>query len=212
MAEQAGPAARPDLLAIAFALIAERGLRGFGLMAVATRAGVSPVEVYRELPGRRALLGALSRRVDEAMLAIDQMELVGLPPRDRVFELIMRRLDALAPFRDGLVRIEGDLRREPLLGLLHGCRLDRSLRWLQDVAGLPSTGLRARARRGLIGVVYLRTLAVWLEDDTTELARTMAELDKGLRRIEALAGLSEGPSRAPLDQDPGPADLSGAAT
>jgi AcrR family transcriptional regulator len=212
MAEQAGQATGPDLLAIAFALIAERGLAGFGLMAVATRAGVTPVEVYRELPGRRALLGALTRRVDEAMLAIDQMELVGLPPRDRVFELIMRRLDALTPFRDGLERLEQDLRREPLLGLLHGCRVDRSLRWLQDVAGLPSTGLRARARRGLIGAVYLRTLGVWLGDDTTELARTMAELDKGLRRIEALAGLSEGRSAARLDPDPGPAGMSGAAT
>jgi hypothetical protein len=40
----------------------------------------------------------------------------------------------------------------------------------------------------------------------------MAELDKGLRRIEALAGLSEGRSAARLDPDPGPAGMSGAAT
>jgi AcrR family transcriptional regulator len=204
MAEQSGTGPDPDLLAIAFELIADRGLAGFGLMALATRAGVTPLEVYRQLPGRRALLGALTSRVDEAMLAIDQVELVGLPPRDRVFELIMRRLDALAPYRDGLARLERDLRREPLLGLLQGCRVERSLRWLQDLAGLPSHGLRARVGRGLIGAVYLRTLSVWLEDPTTELARTMAELDKGLRRIEALAGLSEEQPAGRAGGDPAP--------
>lgn len=189
-----GAGSGSDLLDAAFALIAEGGLAGYALRPLADRAGVSMLEVHRELPGRRALLRALSERVDETMLGIDLEEMTGLPPRDRVFELIMRRLDALTPYRPGLVRLRRDLAREPLLALLQGCRLERSMRWLQEAAGLPSSGVRARVRRGMIGAVYLRTLEVWLGDESTDLARTMAELDKGLRRIEAFAGLREGRS------------------
>ena len=87
----------PDLLAAAFGLIGEEGWRGFSFAALARRTGVSRVEIYRQFRSREALLGALSRRADEAMLAVDDAELTGLPPRDRVFELLMRRLEALVP-------------------------------------------------------------------------------------------------------------------
>jgi len=204
MAERRKGTEAPDLLAAAFEVIAEQGLAGLSLTAVADRAGVPAVEVYRELPGRVALLGALSRRVDEAMLSYDPADLAGLPPRDRVFELMMRRLDALTPYRAGLVRLGRDLRREPGLVLLGSCRFDRSLRWLQEAAGLPSHGLRARLRRGMLGAVYLATLRVWQGDESGDHARTMAELDKGLRRIEPVAGLREGRRREPPPAEEAP--------
>ncbi len=47
------------------------------------------------------------------MLEIDEADLAGLPPRDRVFELLMRRFEALVPFRPGLRRLARDARRDP---------------------------------------------------------------------------------------------------
>ena len=58
--------------------------------------------VYAELPDRPPLLRVLGRRLDAEMLAIDMAELDGLTPRERLFELIMRRLDAMAPFKPSL--------------------------------------------------------------------------------------------------------------
>ena len=49
-------------------------------------------------------------------------------------------------------------------------------------------------QRRILGAVYLRTLNVWSSDETAELAKTMASLDKQLRRIEGLAGLAESKS------------------
>jgi AcrR family transcriptional regulator len=192
---------RPDLLQAAFDLVAERGLRAFSLAAVATRAGVPLVEVYRELPSRHGMLWALTRRADEVMLAYDQAELAGLPPRDRVFELMMRRFDALAPFRAGLDRLARDAPREPAVVLLGSCRLERSMRWLQDAVGLRSFGVRARLRRAALVAAYTQAFRVWLRDDSADLARTMAELDKGLRRIEAFAGLRERRARPAADEE-----------
>lgn len=184
-------APKPDLLMTAFALLAEQGWAGLSLMSLAERAEISLVEVHRQLPGRRAILPALSERVDEAMLAIDQRELAGLPVRDKLFELIMRRFDALARYRAGLTRLAGDARRDPCIVLLTLCRLDRSLRWMQELAGLRAHGLRARLQRRGLMAVYAQALRVWLADDSGDLAKTMAELDTLLRRFERVAGLRE---------------------
>jgi AcrR family transcriptional regulator len=184
-------AAGPDLLAAAFALIGDEGWRAFSFATLARRTGVSRVEIYRQLGSRGALLGALSRRIDEAMLEVDEAELAGLPPRDCVFELLMRRLEALVPYRAGLARLARDARADPCVVLLTACRLERSLIWLQDIAGLRHRGLRARLARRALSVAYLQTMRVWLTDEGADLGRTMAELDKQLRRVQNVAGLRE---------------------
>jgi len=195
-------APKPDLLISAFALLAERGWAGLSLLALAERAGLPLVEVHRQLPDRRAILRALSERVDEAMLEIDRAELEGLPPRDKLFELIMRRLDALAPYQGGLARLARDARGDPCILLPITCRLDRSLRWMQELAGLRAHGLWARLQRRALLAAYLQALRTWFADDTGDLARTMAELDTLLRRVERLGGLREPRQKAGRDPRP----------
>jgi AcrR family transcriptional regulator len=183
--------AGPDLLAAAFALIGDEGWRGFSFATLARRTGVSRVEIYRQFRSRDALLAALNRRADEAMLAVDDAELAGLPPRDRVFELLMRRLEALVPYRAGLARLARDARADPCVVLLTACRLERSLMWLQDAAGLRPHGLRATIARRALGLAYVRAVRVWFRDEGADLGKTMAELDKHLRRVQNVAGLRE---------------------
>lgn len=192
-------AARPDPLTIAFELVAEQGWAGLSMTDLADRAKLSLVELYRELPGRGAILSTLSRRVDEAMLGGDEGELEGLPPRDRVLELLLRRFDALAPFRAGLKRLAADGCYDPGVVLLTACRLDRSMAWLQDAARLRRHGLRARLARRALSAVYFQAVRVWLMDDTVDMAKTMAELDKQLRRVGGIAGLREPRTRPAAD-------------
>jgi AcrR family transcriptional regulator len=184
-------ATAPDLLLAAFALIGDEGWRAFSFETLARRTGVSRVDIYREFHSRGALLGALTERADEAMLGVDEAELAGLPPRDRVFELLMRRLETLVPYRAGLRRLARDARADPCVVLLTACRLERSFVWLQDVAGLRHHGLRASLARRALGLAYGRTLQVWFDDEGADLGRTMAELDKQLRRVQRIAGLRE---------------------
>jgi hypothetical protein len=140
------------------------------------------------------------------MIEVEAADLEGLPPRDRVFELLMARLEALAPFRDGLERLARDAGRDPCLLLGTLCRLDRSLVWLQDAAGLRPVGLRARLHRRALGAAYLQALRVWRTDAAADLGKTMAELDKQLRRVERLAGLRARRARgAAPDAEPQPA-------
>lgn len=185
------PEESPGLLMVAFDTLADVGWRRLSLAQVARRADVSLVEVHRRWSGRGGLLRELNRRIDEAMLDFDPVELAGLPARDRVFELMMRRLEALVPYRAGLARLARDARREPCVVMATACRLDRSLMWLQDAGGLRCHGLRARVARRALAAAHLQTLRVWLRDEAPDLGATMAELDKQLRRVETIAGLAE---------------------
>ncbi|MEM7026372.1 MAG: hypothetical protein AAF637_27905 [Pseudomonadota bacterium] len=185
---------KSDLLVTAFELVADSGWTGMSLVALADRAGKPLVDVYRELPDRGAVLRALSERTDQAMLGIDRRELEGLPARDAIFELMMRRFEALGPFRAGLARLEQDGRRDPAALLMIFCRLDRSIRWMQDLAGMRSQGLRPRFQRRALLAVYLQVLRTWLADDSADLAKTMARLDSLLRQAERFAGLGGSPT------------------
>lgn len=181
-----------DLLGLALETVAETGWAGFSFNELANRADLALVEIRKHFRSKAAILDALSLFLDEAMLVVDPGELADLPPRDRVFELMMSRLEAMTPFRAGLVRLSKEGRRDPELALVIGCRLDRSMAWLQDAAGFRSSGLRSKLQRLLLTGVYLKTLGIWTVDDSGDLAKTMANLDKDLRYIENFADLRDG--------------------
>ena len=119
------------------------------------------------------------------MLAIDMAELDGMSPRERVFELIMRRLDAMAPYKEGLRTLAHEARRDP-------CCWQRPAAISTGSAGacstrrLPTRGpvMTAKLARRVTGAVYLQAFRVWLDDDTPDMARTLAELDRRLQQAE----------------------------
>jgi hypothetical protein len=132
------------------------------------------------------VLDALARRADEAMLGIGPDELDGMTPRERVFELVMRRFDALAPYKGGLRALRRDAGGDlGLAGRALG-NLGRATAWLADASGAELGPLRRAGAGPVLAVVYGRAFDAWLEDDTPDLARTLAELDKGLRQAEGL--------------------------
>ena len=195
-----------DLVKLAFELLAERGWERFSFAELARRAELPLAQVYAEVPDRPALLRLLGRRLDAEMLAIDMAELDGMSPRERVFELIMRRLDAMAPYKEGLRTLARKAGREPMLLAAACCNLDRLSRRLLDAAATDeSPVMTTKLARRVTGAVYLQAFRVWLDDDTPDMARTLAELDRRLQQAETaarwLAGFS--PVLSPRGQGPG---------
>ena len=111
--------------------------------------------------------------------------------RDRLFDLLMRRFDALQAHRGGLTAIAGEMRRDPAGALTHLPQLERSMRWTLEAAGLQSDGLLGIARIRVLALLYLSVLRVWLRDDTPDMARTMKALDGRLAQLEQLANTFE---------------------
>ncbi|MGQ9367660.1 TetR family transcriptional regulator [Azospirillum sp. A39] len=195
----------------AMELAAERGWRRTGLVAVAQAAGVPLGEMYRRFPSRAALLGGVSRAADAAVLA-GEAEPAGAAeesPRDRLFDVLMRRFDALLPYRPGLAAVVRDLPGEPLTALAFSRHLARSMAWMLRAAGIDTDRPGGPALVAGLCAVYARVMKVFLKDDSADLSRTMAALDAELRRAESWASALCRPRRAPERRDDPPQPVAG---
>lgn len=172
------------LVTAAMELAADRGWRRVSLSAVADRAGVPLAVVYRHFGCRAALLAGVSRLADGAVLAGGEGGAAGESPRDRLFEVMMRRFDALQPFRPGLAAVMRDLACEPLTALAFAPAFGRSMAWMLRAAGLDPDARGGPLLVAGLGMVDARVMRVFAGDDTPDLSRTMAALDSELRRAE----------------------------
>lgn len=174
----------------AMTLAAERGWRSVTLSAIAAAAGLSMADLYARFPTKASILAALGRRADLHVAAAEIRD--DDRPRDRLFDAVMRRFDHMAPYREGLRSVLRDLPADPLAALCAGPALARSMRWTLETAGLDTTGIAGIARVKALCLAYLAAVAVWVGDDTPDQARTMARLDRALRRVDGWTRLFGG--------------------
>jgi AcrR family transcriptional regulator len=167
-----------------FVRIAQDGWRGLSMGAIAAEAGLPILRLYRAFPSKPAILAGFFRRIDEAVLAVPAETEPDERPRDRVFDLLMRRFDALGPYKPALEVLGRELPADPGAALSAGARLLRSMRWMLDAAGIATDGIVGMIAVKLTAAAYLAAFRVWLSDDSPDLAPTMAALDRRLRGIE----------------------------
>jgi len=177
------------LVAGLWQVVAERGWHGLTLRAVSEASGVGLGAIRHRCPGPLDLLKLHGEVTDRAVLA---GAIPGAPPdsntpRDRVFDVLMRRIDAMQPHRAGLLRFFEDLKRDPLLALAVITHLPRSIAWMLEAAGVPTSGLPGLARIQGTTAVWLAVVRAWAEDETADLGPTMAALDRALDRAEQVA-------------------------
>lgn len=172
------------LIAAALAIAAERGWPAVSVVAAARAAEVPLADARRRFPSRHAILLGLGRLADQAVLADVAMD---GSVRDRLFDLLMRRIDAFQRHRAGVLAVLRALPSDPATVILLTCATRRSMRWMLDAAGVSVTGLAGELRlRGLIGV-WLWTIRAWERDTSEDLSATMAALDTALGRAERAA-------------------------
>jgi AcrR family transcriptional regulator len=186
---------RDRIIDAALALIARDGWRRLALAAIAGEAGLPIISLYRSMPSKPAILFAFFRRIDETVLAVPVVAEADERPRDRLFDLLMRRFDALQPYRAAIEVLGRELPADPSTALIAGAGLLRSMRWMLEAAGIATDGIAGAVAVKLTAGVYFATLRVWLRDTTPDLAPTMATLDRRLRGIERWLGRGRRPRR-----------------
>jgi len=184
-----------------FQFAAERGWARASVAAAAREASLPLDQARTRFPNRAVLLIRFGRMADQAALA--EVPADG-SVRDKLFDLLMRRIDALQTHRAGVLALLHALPTEPLTALLLACATRRSMRWMLEAAGCTARGLRGELRvRGLVGV-WLWTLRAWERDESADLSATMAACDAALRRVERVAGWLGGERPAPAADEPAP--------
>ncbi|NEU13530.1 TetR/AcrR family transcriptional regulator [Methylobacterium sp. BTF04] len=165
-------------------LAAEQPWNDIEVGDIAREAGLTLAEFRDLFPSKGAVLGGLAKMIDRKVLDADNTDLADEPTRERLFDVLMRRLDAMTPYKEALRRISFAVRGDPLSMLaLNGVALN-SHRFMLAAAGINTEGPLGRLKLQGVVIAFARTVEVWLHDDDPALARTMARLDKEIRNGE----------------------------
>ena len=179
MPRKTARAQRDRIIDAALDLAAAEGWRSIMLSRIAEAAGVDLAALHAEFPVKASILDGFLRRIEAQVLAGGPVD-ADDSPRDRLFEILMRRYDAMAPYKAAVAAILHDA-IDPWTLMVGVPALARSMTWMLEAAGISSSGLIGLARTKGLVLVCFETTRVWVNDDTEDLSRTMAALDKALR-------------------------------
>ncbi len=180
---------REKIVAAFLNLLAEKQIEQIGFAEIAEAAGVRLAQLRGEFPSALAILAAHVKSIDRAVLSEDFRDLEEEEPRERLFDVLMRRLEIMAPHREAVRSLLRSARRNPPLALLLNAMAVRSQQWMLTVAGIGASGPRGMIRAQGLAALYGGVLRTWIHDDDPGLARTMATLDRSLARGQRFAGL-----------------------
>lgn len=176
-------------------LAAEMPFERITITQICAEAGVTLAAFREAFPSKGAVLGAYARGIDLQVLKLNAHDLDDEPAKDRLFDVLMRRLDAMAADKSALEAISRWARREPLSALALNQVALNSMRFMLETAGIDSEGpLGALKLQGLV-LAWTQVLEVWFKDDRPGLDATMAALDKALERGGKLVGQAESMGR-----------------
>jgi ubiquinone biosynthesis protein COQ9 len=170
--------------------IAAVGWPHLSMAAVARRAKMSLGEVLLHVPTTSHLLARFADHVDRKAFAAVQEVDHSQSVKDRLFDLLMRRFDALQKHRAGVVALMNGVMSEPGTLAMLVTRLSRSMSTTLSAAGVESHGLRGLAQLAGLKAVYLSSLRAWKSDESPDMAKTMAALDRALGQAERAANMS----------------------
>ena len=178
MIELASPKGR--LIAAAMRLADTRPWADITLIDIAEAAGVSLADLKKSISSKPELIAAFMTAVDDAVVKTAVARDNTQPARDRLFEVIMGRFDLLTPYKTALKSIAAGRSADP--GLVRPFLA--SQHWMLQAAGIGTDGAQGNMRVLGLGSLYAAIFQTWLNDDDPGMAKTMAALDRRLRRGE----------------------------
>jgi AcrR family transcriptional regulator len=183
-----GTSDRAKAIDALMALLAEHSFEQIGLAEVAGRADIKLSQLRAEFGSTLAILAAHIKDIDRTVLDGGDADMAEESVRERLFDVLMRRLEALAPYKDAVRSILRSARRNPGLALALNAMAVRSHTWMLEAAGIGASGPRGALRTQGAALMFARVLSVWIDDDEEGLDRTMAALDRGLASAARWAG------------------------
>lgn len=176
----------------ALALAEEEGWASISFEQIVTAAQVDQADVLEYFDDKSDVLTAYGRRVDRRVLENIGSDSDGLGTRERLFDLIMERFDVLNENRAAVTSILASLKNDPKQAVVSFPHLAKSMTKMLEAAHIETDGVNGALKvTGLVGV-YLYALRTWKDDDSADMAKTMAALDKALKNAESVANSFEG--------------------
>jgi AcrR family transcriptional regulator len=167
-------------------LAGRRAFEDIAISDIAHEAGVSLADFRDCFPSKGAVLASFSRKIDRQVLEDFSGRYSAEPAKERLYEVLLRRLEALEPYRHALEAISQWATTDPLAAASLNRETVNSMRFMLEAADIDSEGALGALKLQGLAIAWWRVLGTWYEDSDVDLCRTKAALDRELSRSEAV--------------------------
>jgi AcrR family transcriptional regulator len=188
---------RERIIAAFMALLAENPIEEIGFAEIAKAAGVSLAELRGSFGSTIGILAAHVKEIDRRVLAGGDTDMAGESARERLFDVLMRRIEILEPHKAAVRSLLRSVRRDPGLAVALNGLAVRSQQWMLTAADIDAAGPRGMVRAQGLALLFASVLRTWVHDDDPGHARTMAALDRALARGQRWSGFLDDLCRIP---------------
>jgi len=187
---------RQKILAAALALAGKKDWDSVSLLEISRKAGLPHQDVLAVFPQKYDIAEAALCSIDDRMTAED----LGLDDerdslKDRLFEVVMFRFDLLNEDREAMVSMLKPALRSLETVARHKQGFCHTMRLMIEKAGMDCNHvLKEDILIAALSLIYMMTVRIWLQDDSPDMTKTMAALDRYLVRmlqILPLSGIAE---------------------
>ena len=173
---------------LAFKLIEEKGWNDFSLEKLAKEESIKIEDLKSFFKNETNLIESFSEMIDEQVIKeVDLNEFNQNPVKDNIFELIMIRFEKLSPYKKSLNILLKQLKYKPKILKKLTKKIFNSLDLFLEISNAKSNYIFDFLKLNIMFIIYGYTFKIWLEDDSKDMGKTMAEVDKWLSEAESYA-------------------------
>lgn len=178
---------KEQIIKSALSLAATQGWAHIGARDIAAEAGISLAEFYDFFEDKTDILIAYGRGLDRKIMLNFPSFHPETAYRERLFDILMERFDLANQDRAALLSILNSMSLDPKQLVISMPHLGLSMARMLDLAGIDTNGLRGALRVTALIALYAWVLKTWMKDESADLSKTMACLDKVLARLDGWA-------------------------
>lgn len=180
---------RDKIIEALMTLLADHAIEDIGLADIASEADVTLSELRAEFGSPMAMLAAYIKDIDRKVLDGGDDDMDDESPRERLFDVLMRRLELLEPHKPAIRSLIRSATRNPGLALTLNAHSVCSQQWMLTAAGIGASGPKGMIRAQGLALMFANVIRTWVNDHDDGHARTLAALDRELARGQRLVGL-----------------------
>ena len=180
---------RSKIIKAALKCASEVRWKKVSLLMIAEEVDLPLAEIYKHFPSKLAVVGALLERSTDLIFSRDEPYSSNEPVHDRLLDNILKRFEILEEDKQAIVSIVKDTKFDPLANLFLAPKLFNSMAQTLEKSGINSSGLVGMMRIKGVTVIYLMAFNIWLHDNSPDLEKTMAFLDRRLKQAVQIASV-----------------------
>ena len=174
------------LIDTTLSLAGELGWPSVTLQLIGKTANVPLSEVSAIFSSKWDILEAFRERTDLLLTAGKSANLSGQSTKDRLFDILMARIEIIEPWKAGIGSIARHAVAQPITGIRLFTSLNKSMECMIEHVNAKIQGPGKLIQSRGLTLIYLLVLRRWIGDHSSDLGPTMAELNERLISADQL--------------------------